>query len=109
MSALLNLKNHQMRPGWTALILMLLFSVSPARGGLAAGKVPATTDLAGSVTDPLGAAVAAAPVTLCALDRQASRMTTTDQHDHFEFHDVIPGKYALRVNVAGFNGRLAAE
>jgi hypothetical protein len=98
-----NLKKCQMRHNWIILVLILLFPVLPAISGSPAGNAPATADLVGSVVDPQGAAVVDAGVTLLALDRGAALTATTDQQGHYEFRGVLPGKYTLKVNVAGFD------
>lgn len=84
------------------LALMLLFEALPANGSWAANP-PTGAELAGSITDPQGGAVANASVTLLALDREAAPKTATDQQGHYEFHGIVPGNYKLKVNVAGFN------
>jgi hypothetical protein len=91
-----------MRPIWTTLVLILWFSVIPARSGCPAGNGPATADLVGSVADPQGAAVVDTIVTLSALDRETELMSATDQRGYYEFHNVLPGKYTLKVTVSGF-------
>ena len=60
-------------------------------------------DLVGSVADPQGEAVVGATVTVAAFDRTTELTTATDQQGHYEFHNVLPGKYALRVTVVGFD------
>jgi hypothetical protein len=91
-----------MRHIWITLVLILLFPVLPAMSGFPAGNDPAAADLVGWVADPQGAAVVGASVTLLPLNREAALMTATDQQGHYEFHDVLPGKYTLKANVAGF-------
>ncbi len=103
MSVLLNPKNRQMRHIEITLVLILFFPVLPAMSGLRPGNVPTTADVVGSVTDPQGGAVAEAIVTLLALIRETALTTDTDQQGHYEFHDVLPGKYTLKVTVAGFD------
>lgn len=84
------------------LVLMLLFEALPANGSWVANP-PTGAELAGSITDPQGGAVANASLTLLALDREAAPKTATDQQGHYEFHGIVPGNYKLKVNVAGFN------
>src|SRR5579863_5691659 len=103
MYVLLDPESRQMRHGWNILVLILLFSALPAMGGFRADNGPTTADLVGSVADPQGAAVVDASVTLLSLDREAALTTATDQRGHYEFHGVLPGKYTLKVNVAGFD------
>ena len=103
MYVLFNLKKRQMRHIWMTLVLILWFPVLPAMSGSPAGNGPATADLVGSVVDPQGAAVVDAGVTLLAPDREAALTAATDRQGHYEFHDILPGKYTLKVNVAGFD------
>jgi hypothetical protein len=83
------------------LALILLFRALPAMNGSSAANPPTEAELAGSVTDPQGGAVANATVTLLALDREAA-ITATDQQGHYEFHGVPPGQYTLKITMAGF-------
>ena len=103
MSFRFNLKNRQMRHIGIILVLLLLFPVLPAMSGFPAGDVPKTADLIGSVADPQGAPVVGAMVTLSGLDQKAVLTTATDQQGHYEFHGVLPGKYTVKVTVAGFD------
>jgi Carboxypeptidase regulatory-like domain len=96
-------KNRQERLIGMTLVLILFFPVLPPVSGCPVGNLPTTADLVGSVADPQGATVVDASVTLFALDREAALMTATDQLGHYEFHDVLPGKYTLKVTVAGFS------
>jgi hypothetical protein len=56
----------------------------------------------GQVTDPSGAAVAGATVTLVATKTSNSLTATTDSDGHYVFSSVEPGDYSLRVSKAGF-------
>src|ERR1700690_1332118 len=85
------------------LAVILLFPVLPAISAIPPRGGPTAADLAGSVADPQGAAVVKARITLLAFDREAALMTATDEQGHYEFHDVVPGKYMLKVTVAGFD------
>jgi hypothetical protein len=82
--------------------MILLFPALPAMSGCLTGDEPTTAGPVGSVVDPRGEAVVDVSVTLSALDRHATLTTTTDQQGHYEFHDVLPAKYTLKVAVAGF-------
>ena len=99
----MNRLNSQMRHIGITLAVILLFPVLPAISAIPPRGVPTTADLAGSVADPQGAAVVKARITLLAFDREAALMTATDEQGHYEFHDVVPGKYMLKVTVAGFD------
>jgi Carboxypeptidase regulatory-like domain len=56
----------------------------------------------GQVTDPSGAAVAGATVTLLATKTSSSLAATTDSDGRYVFSSVEPGDYNLRVSKAGF-------
>jgi hypothetical protein len=90
-----------MRPVKTTVVLILLFSVLPALSGFADDPA-AQADLAGSVADPQGAAVAGARLTLLALDRGTELTTTTDQQGHYEFRGLLPGNYRLSARTPAF-------
>ena len=80
--------------GW--LLLLLLFLMCP-RSTLAEGQ-----NVSGRVVDPQGNAVANALVSLVAEDGRQSQQTTTGRDGQFIFTAILPGKYALKLNVAGF-------
>jgi hypothetical protein len=58
--------------------------------------------VSGTVVDPIGAAVADAPVTLTT-DDGTTVQTTTNAQGVFSFPDVAPGSYVVGVDVPGFN------
>jgi hypothetical protein len=68
--------------------------------GLAWGQ--ATTSLRGTVTDPSGAAVPKATVTLTNVDVNTPRTTTTGPQGDYSFLSLPPGNYQLVVETAGF-------
>ncbi len=61
-----------------------------------------TGSIAGTVTDPAGAAVAAVKVELRGPATGYSREKLTDDHGSYAFYNVPFGEYELRVEVAGF-------
>jgi len=61
-----------------------------------------TGAVVGTVTDPQGAAVAAAAVTLTDKATSIARTATTNENGHYIFVDVNPGTYNLSVNKTGF-------
>src|SRR5712675_1411852 len=61
-----------------------------------------TTAVVGDVTDPQGAAVNAARVTLTDPSTGVTRQTTTDEQGHFQFLSLQPGTYTIRVEATGF-------
>ena len=78
------------------LIFFVLASISmlPAQSG--------TTSLRGTVIDPSSAAVTGATVTLSSPERGFSRSVTSGDSGQYEFLQLQPGKYELRVEMAGF-------
>ena len=58
--------------------------------------------LAGAVNDATGGRVQSAAVTLQAAESAAQRQTKTDSRGEFRFDDLLPGKYRLSVQAAGF-------
>jgi hypothetical protein len=57
----------------------------------------------GTIVDPIGAAVADAPVTLTMVDGPPIETTTTGAKGEFAFAGVAAGSYVVRVQVIGFN------
>jgi Carboxypeptidase regulatory-like domain len=92
-----------MRHTGIALVLILVCPVLSATCGIFVGNVPIADDLRGSIEDPHKAAVVNASVTLVTLDRETVLVTNTDEQGHYEFHDVLPGKYKLKLTVTGFD------
>lgn len=92
-------KLRALRRAWLALALIVIFGGSPATAR--AAKVPAA-DLFGTVRDPQGVGVANVSVALLPSDRVPTLVTTTDTSGHFEFHEVLPGRYRLTAEAPGF-------
>ncbi|MFZ0804563.1 MAG: carboxypeptidase regulatory-like domain-containing protein, partial [Candidatus Sulfotelmatobacter sp.] len=61
-----------------------------------------TSQLNGSVTDPSGAAVAGAKITLTEPATGLQRTTTSNASGLYQFLDVPPGEYRLEANASGF-------
>lgn len=80
-----------------ACLFALLCMCFPAMGQMAdAGSV------AGTVTDPSGAAVAGAAVTLTDTSTNAQRTTTTNDAGRYVFPNVPPGTYNMAATKTGF-------
>jgi Carboxypeptidase regulatory-like domain len=77
----------------------LLLAISP---GLLYSQAVSTGTVAGQVTDPTGAAVTDATVTLTDNATTVSRSTTTNTDGQYVFVNVVPGNYTLTVNKTGF-------
>ena len=69
---------------------------------LAATAQLPTSTLNGTVTDPQGAAVAGAKVTITTSATGISREATTGSDGGFAVTDLTPGEYTVRVNAPGF-------
>ena len=61
-----------------------------------------TGNIQGTVSDPSGAAVAQAKVTLINVATQVSATTTTDASGSYRFLSLAPGSYKITVEAAGF-------
>jgi hypothetical protein len=58
--------------------------------------------IAGTVTDLTGAIIPRATVTVSGPDARSSRTTVTDGSGHYRFPALMPGRYDLRAQAAGF-------
>src|ERR687893_526529 len=75
----------------------------------AVGAVPAfaqasssSAELRGQVTDPAGAAVPNAAVTVTDINKGTSRTTTTDEEGTYVFLNLLPSSYELKVSSGNF-------
>ncbi len=78
--------------------LMLMF----AGAGLVQAQSASTGALAGVVTDPSGASISGATVTLTSLGTAQTRTTTTDASGTYKFSTLQPGNYDVKFSAAGF-------
>src|SRR5438067_11417057 len=62
-----------------------------------------TGNIQGTVSDPSGAAVAQAKVTLINVATQVSATTTTDASGSYRFLSLAPGSYKITVEATGFS------
>src|SRR5207302_10055611 len=62
-----------------------------------------TGNIQGTVSDPSGAAVAQAKVTLINVATQVSATTTTDASGSYRFLSLAPGSYKITVEASGFS------
>jgi carboxypeptidase family protein len=76
-------------------VLLLLAPLAPAQN-MISGEID------GTVTDPTGASVPDATVTLTSVDSGTSQTTTTGQSGSFVFPLLRPGNYTIAVSVRGF-------
>jgi hypothetical protein len=90
----------QVRSGKLPLVLLLVVCVGSALSAWA--QSTSTGTVAGSVTDPSGALVSGAEVTLTDTTTNLARSTTTNATGRYIYVDVNPGIYAITVSKAGF-------
>ncbi len=87
------------------LLLLLLWSRGPAMRA----QGVSTGALGGVVTDPSGAAVAGAAVTLASAADGAVRAVVSDRLGEFLFGELPPGTYRLRIAASGFDDLQVAD
>src|SRR3984957_13416440 len=80
-------------------LLVLICVLAPVR---ARGQAISTGTIQGAVTDPAGASVAGATVTLTEAATNTSRSDTTNDSGRYIFANVEPGIYDLTVTKQGF-------
>src|SRR4030095_13542340 len=74
----------------------------------AAAFAQSTATLQGSVTDPQGAVVPNAKVTVRSQATSAERTAQTDADGNFQFASLLPGVYRLEVQAQGFQTQVVA-
>ncbi len=70
---------------------------------LAAGLFAQTTALNGTVTDPTGAVIPNAAITLVNTETGAQREAVSDPQGHYNVPQLAPGTYKLTAKVSGFS------
>jgi len=87
--------------GWIVpLVAALILLLSLFTGSSSAQTV--TGQISGTVTDPTGAVIPGAKVTLTYNLTEQQRDLVTDSSGVFVFPELVPGSYQLSVNAAGF-------
>ncbi|HET6220122.1 MAG TPA: carboxypeptidase-like regulatory domain-containing protein [Acidobacteriaceae bacterium] len=71
-------------------------------GGVAAGYAQSTATLSGRVTDPSGAVVPQARVTVVGLATGVNRVSTSDPEGNYTVPSLQPGNYSVSVQATGF-------
>jgi hypothetical protein len=79
------------------LISILIFSFS-----LTASAQTSRGTVTGTVTDPAGAVIAGAEVTLTSAQNKLSRTTTTNSEGIYRFEAVDSGSYSVKITATGF-------
>ncbi len=85
-------------PKWSLLLLLLL---AVASSPYVLGQLGAST-IRGTITDPSGAAVAGATVTITNLETNLSRKLTTNATGGYSFDLIPPGTYKVEIEAKGF-------
>lgn len=83
--------------GWSFRLLVTVLLLAGSAWGQYTGNIQ------GSVTDPSGAAVANAKVTLENLSTHITSSTTTDAEGGYRFLSLAPGSYQISVEATGFS------
>jgi carboxypeptidase family protein len=80
---------------------LLIVAVVITFASLALGQTSRGT-VSGTVTDPNGALISGAEITLTSAATKLNRTTTTNTEGFYRFEAVDPGTYSLKVNATGF-------
>ncbi|HXE14413.1 MAG TPA: TonB-dependent receptor [Bryobacteraceae bacterium] len=82
-------------------LCVLLAIIAALYAGIAGGQ-GLTGQISGLLTDPSGAPVAGATLTIINSSTQQTRSTHTDSSGHYVFAELLPGTYSLTADVKGF-------
>src|SRR3974390_2581920 len=77
--------------------------------GVVQGQMAGTGVIVGTVTDPSGAAVPGASVTVTDLSTNSTRSATTNDAGRYNFPNLPPGKYDVAINKGGFRQTKMSE
>jgi hypothetical protein len=91
---------HVSRSTFAGLSLSILFLAG--LHSTANAQVTAVAQVSGTVTDPSGAAIANAQVTMTEVDKRATHSTTTDGAGSYTLPNLPVGPYRLEVKAPGF-------
>lgn len=95
--------NHRSRVFAVKVVLLsVLFLLVSATSSFVWAQTTTTGSVAGTVTDPTGASVPNAKVTLKSASRGGSQDTTTSQLGAYRFDLLQPGSYSVTFAVSGF-------
>ncbi len=93
-----------MRSFRTVLLLLVVVALVAFNAPLLMGQSSTTGGLTGTVTDPSGAVISAATVTITNLGTGQSRTSTTDANGSYKFNQLQPGNYSVTFSASGFKG-----
>jgi hypothetical protein len=88
--------------------LTFCLSVVLLVAGSAEGQIPGAGTISGTVTDPQGAVIPGATVTLVEPATTVQRRIQSNEVGQFVFANVLPGSYDIRAEAAGFQTAIAA-
>src|SRR5215472_12017016 len=91
--------NRRLGFGTLSFSLVLIFALIPSRGN---AQAVAVAQVSGTLTDPTGAAIAGAQVTMTETDKQVTRSTVTDPSGYYVLPNLPVGPYTLNVKASGF-------
>jgi len=91
-----------MKRRWGFVSLFAFFFWLAWQPSHASGQSTAIAQVSGVVTDPTGAAIAGAQVTMTETDKRASRSTTTDPSGYYVLPNLPVGPYVLEIKANGF-------
>ena len=96
-SRVVNLKNRRFFSVVLMATLFLFLTVTAA-----VGQTTVNGTISGVVKDPQGRVVPDATVTLTSVDRPDERQVKTSEDGAYVLTSVVPGKYSIKVEAAGF-------
>src|SRR5262250_2530672 len=97
-----------MKPTSVAGICLLALCLVPGSRVATAQGLGASADLTGTISDPAGATVPNAKVTVTDTARGVQRTAVTDDRGHYRVSGLAPSSYAVRVEHPGFQTELAS-
>jgi outer membrane receptor protein involved in Fe transport len=88
---------------YAALLVLAIWPTTPAAGQAVYGSI------AGSVVDSSGGGVAGATVTVESLERGTLDTVTSNESGYYSTHGLVPGRYKLKAERAGFRARIVTS
>ena len=98
-----------MKLTWLAVGVLLAACLFPASYRTAAQGVGASGDITGTVTDPTGAGVPNAKITVTDAEKGVERSTVTDEHGLYRVSGLPPSTYKVSVDHSGFQAEVATS
>ena len=87
-----------------SLLALGVFALAPSLQPVAVAQSNISGDIAGTVTDPAGAAIAGASVTITSKSSGSSKTVTSGPHGEYRVPLLEPGDYSISIAAAGFQG-----